>query len=222
VTGLSQPANNASGPAGFVQAIQKGGRYKSANLKKAMSVSQNQSQRERESSTLILYIHSADYHEWLLGCGDPPGSEQNSSKNLNAVSRITSPNHQTPYLVSISPSLPSSLLLRQLVQHLDSAEPPELALRNLGSFFDFIPSRLGSCAALDHAVECICNAYSATLRSDGSMVHQDRRQYYRALRSLRQTCQDNRLALTDNVLCAASLLTWYEVSDYIFGRGILS
>jgi hypothetical protein len=173
-------------------------------------------------SALILYTYSADYHEWLLGCGDQPEPEQKSSKNLNAISRIPSPNHQTPCLVSISPSLPSSLLLRQLVQHLDSAGPPELALRNLGSFFDFIPSRLGSCAALDHAVECICNAYSAILRSDGSMVYQDRRQYYRALRSLRQTCQDNSLALTDNVLCAASLLTWYEVSDYIFEGNVLS
>jgi len=54
------------------------------------------------------------------------------------------------------------------------------------------------------------------------MVYQDRRQYYRALRSLRQTCQDNTLALTDNVLCAASLLTWYEVSDYIFEGNVLS
>jgi hypothetical protein len=82
----------------------------------------------------------------------------------------------------------------------------------LGSFFPFIPQRLGHCRALDDAVQCICTAYSALLRSNGSVIGQDRREYYQALRSLRLACQDKNDVLSSNVLCAAVLLSWYEVS----------
>ncbi len=111
------------------------------------------------------------------------------------------------------PTVPSnSPLLIQLVNHIDGTKPPGIKINNLGSFFPFIPQRLGHCRALDDAVQCICTAYSALLRSNGAVIGQDRREYYQALRSLRLACQDKNDVLSSNVLCAAVLLSWYEVS----------
>lgn len=111
------------------------------------------------------------------------------------------------------PTVPSnSPLLVQLINHLDGNKPPGIIINNLGSFFPFIPQRLGHCRALDDAVQCICTAYSALLFSNGSVIGQDRREYYQALRSLRLACQDKNDVLSSNVLCAAILLSWYEVS----------
>ena len=114
-------------------------------------------------------------------------------------------------LFSLSPN-PSDSLIVQLVDHLEDNKPPGMTIRNLGSFFPFIPSRLGHSRALDDAVQCICTAYSAVLCSNGSLIGQDRREYYQALRSLRLACQDKDEVLSSNVLCAAVLLSWYEVS----------
>ena len=111
------------------------------------------------------------------------------------------------------PTVPSnSPLLVQLIDHLDSTKPPGIVINNLGSFFPFIPQRLGHCKALDDAVRCICTAYSAFLRFNGSVIGQDRQAYSQALRSLRLACQDKNDVLSSNVLCAAILLSWHEVS----------
>jgi hypothetical protein len=122
----------------------------------------------------------------------------------------TSPTPIDLFSLSTAPS--DSLLLVKLVDHLDDNKPLGMTIRNLGSFFPFIPSRLGHSRALDDAVQCICTAYSALLCSNGSVIGQDRREYYQALRSLRLACQDKDEVLSSNVLCAAVLLSWYEVS----------
>jgi len=114
-------------------------------------------------------------------------------------------------LFSLCSTPSDSPLIVQLVDHLDDNKPPGMTIRNLGSFFPFIPSRLGHSRALDDAVQCICTAYSALLCSDGSLIGQDRREYYQALKSLRLACQDKDEVLSSNVLCAAVLLSWYEV-----------
>jgi hypothetical protein len=114
-------------------------------------------------------------------------------------------------LFSLSTAPAESPLLVQLFDHLDEKKPPGMQIHNLGSFFPFIPSRLGHSRALDDAVQCICTAYSALLCSNGSAIGQDRREYYRALRSLRLACLDKDEFLSSNVLCAAVLLSWYEV-----------
>lgn len=122
----------------------------------------------------------------------------------------TSPTPIDLFSLSAAPS--NSSLLVQLIDHLDDKKPQGLTINNLGSFFPFIPPRLGHSRALDDAVHCICTAYSALLCSNGSVIGQDRRKYYQALRSLRLACQDKNEVLSSNVLCAAVLLSWYEVS----------
>jgi len=107
--------------------------------------------------------------------------------------------------------LPTPPLLLQLLDHLDSRRHIGLQIENMGSFFRFIPPRLGYSRALDHAVQCVCSAYSSLLQPKDSKVDQHRRQYYRALRSLRLACLDKDQVLSSNVLCATILLSWYEV-----------
>ncbi|PMD37555.1 hypothetical protein L207DRAFT_585898 [Hyaloscypha variabilis F] len=121
----------------------------------------------------------------------------------------TSPTSIDLFSLSATPS--DSSLMVQLVDHLEENKPPGMTIRNLGSFFPFIPSRLGHSRALDDAVQCICTSYSALLCSNGSAIGQDRREYYQALRSLRLACQDKDEVLSSNVLCAAVLLSWYEI-----------
>ncbi|KAE9364403.1 hypothetical protein N431DRAFT_106781 [Stipitochalara longipes BDJ] len=114
-------------------------------------------------------------------------------------------------LFSLTSTPSDASLLVQLVDHLEGNKLPGMTIRNLGSFFPFIPSRLGHSRALDDAVQCICTAYSALLCSHESVIGQDRREYYQALRSLRLACQDKDEVLSSNVLCAAVLLSWYEI-----------
>ncbi len=102
-------------------------------------------------------------------------------------------------------------LAKQVIAHLEDKKPPGIDIRNLGHFFDFIPSRVGQSDALDDAVKCILTAYSACLYENGAALSQDRAEYYRALTSLRIACLDEKEVLSDDTLCAAVLLSWYEV-----------
>ena len=158
----------------------------------------------------------SDDQEWLPWQGPEHEPQEPRPKGVKvAIERKSRGQRTSPApidLFSLSPSPAISSLLLQVVDHLDDNKPPGMAIRNLGSFFPFIPSRLGHSRALDDAVQCICTAYSALLCSSRLVIGQDRREYYQALRSLRLACLDNNEVLSSNVLCAAILLSWYEVS----------
>jgi hypothetical protein len=157
-----------------------------------------------------------DDKEWLPGQDskrDFLGLQPNGVKvAIRRKSQLPSTSPTQIDLFSLLPVPSNPPLLVQLINHLDGTKPPGIVINNLGSFFPFIPQRLGHCRALDDAVQCICTAYSALLRSNESAIGQDRREYYQALRSLRLACQDKNDVLSSNVLCAAVLLSWYEVS----------
>jgi hypothetical protein len=131
---------------------------------------------------------------------------------IRRKSQVQSPSPTRIDLFSLTAAPSNSPLLLQLVDHLDDKKPQGMTINNLGSFFPFIPPRLGHSRALDDAVQCICTAYSALLCSNESVISQNRREYYQALKSLRHACQDRNEVHSSNVLCAAVLLSWYEVS----------
>lgn len=110
------------------------------------------------------------------------------------------------------PDSPSAAQLsKDVIAYLEGKKPPGIHIRNLGHFFDFIPSRLGQSKALDSAVRCTLTAYSACLQENAGVLNNDRREYYEAVRSLRIAFGDEKEALSDETLCAAVLLSWYEV-----------
>ena len=88
-----------------------------------------------------------------------------------------------------------------------------IPLRLIGSFFEFIPARLGRNAALDDAVSGICAIYSGT---PSTPYHRNRRlyqSYVRALSSLRTCLSDTSLRRESETLCASTLLHMFEVGN---------
>jgi hypothetical protein len=168
------------------------------------------------ATSLCIDRNASDDQEWLPGLENKTESPECRPRAVKVAIERAYPAKSTPpagkNLFSISTNPTESSLLVQLIDHLDDKKPIGMQIRNLGSFFPFIPSRLGHSRALDDAVQCICTAYSALLCSNEAVIGQDRREYYRALRSLRLACQDKNEVLSSNVLCAAILLSWYEVS----------
>jgi hypothetical protein len=158
----------------------------------------------------------SDDQEWLPGLENSNESPECQPKAVKVAIQRKSPaksvSSTEKTLVSLATNPAQSSLVVKLIDHLNDKKPSVMQIRNLGSFFPFIPPRLGHSKALDDAVQCICTAYSALLCSNGAVIGQDRREYYRALRSLRLACQDKNEVLSSNVLCAAILLSWYEVS----------
>lgn len=78
----------------------------------------------------------------------------------------------------------------------------------VGSFFQFIPARVGHNAALDDAVSCLCDIYSSPY-SFHMGIYQS---YVRALSSLRCYLSDTSLQMSSETLCASILLQMCEVS----------
>ena len=87
-----------------------------------------------------------------------------------------------------------------------------IPLRLVGSFFEFIPSRLGRNAALDDAVSCLCAIYCGTPSTPYSVHKGIYRGYVRALSSLRGYLIDPSLRMESETLCASILLQMCEVS----------
>ena len=78
----------------------------------------------------------------------------------------------------------------------------------VGSFFQFVPSRMGRSVALDDAVSCLCSIYSSPY-SFHADIYQG---YAKALSSLRRCIGDDSLRMTSETLCASILLQMCEVS----------
>jgi hypothetical protein len=157
-----------------------------------------------------------DDQEWLPSHDDTVKCSSISDCDVKSVTHGVAPLQLTfptwDNCLAIFVPTSSTPLLLHIIDHLDNGRPSGFNIGDLGTFFSYIPSRLGHSRVLDDAVQCICTAYSALLKSDGSMGGQDRHEYYQALRSLRLACLDKEEVLTSNVLCAAVLLSWYEVN----------
>lgn len=77
----------------------------------------------------------------------------------------------------------------------------------VGSFFQFVPARVGHNAALDAAVSCLCDIYSSPY-SFHKGIYQS---YVRALSSLRGYLNDTSLQMNSETLCASILLQMCEL-----------
>ena len=111
-----------------------------------------------------------------------------------------------------------------LVYCLDSKVKGALIpLRIVGSFFEFIPARLGRNAALDDAVSCVCAIYSGNPATPYNMHKEVCKSYVKALSSLRTCLDDDAVGTESETLCASILLQMCEVRlIYVlsFGRGL--
>lgn len=99
-----------------------------------------------------------------------------------------------------------------LVYCLDSKVKGALIpLRTVGSFFEFIPARLGRNAALDDAVSCVCAIYSGNPATPYNMHKEVCKSYVKALSSLRACLDDDAVRTESETLCASILLQMCEV-----------
>lgn len=119
--------------------------------------------------------------------------------------------HQKPVARPRNPEI--NLLGSILVHCLDRKFKGNLIpLRLVGSFFDFIPARLGHNTALDDAVSCLCAIYhgiSSVLYNIDKGVY---RSYVKSLSSLRGCIGDDSTWMNSETLCASILLQLCEVS----------
>ena len=121
--------------------------------------------------------------------------------NSNALARSTVPQ-----------CLENNRLGSALVYCLDSKVKGALIpLRIVGSFFEFIPARLGRNAALDDAVSCICAIYCGNPATPYNMHKEVCKSYVKALSSLRACLDDDAVRMESETLCASILLQMCEV-----------
>ena len=78
----------------------------------------------------------------------------------------------------------------------------------IGSFFQYVPARIGRNPALDDVVSCICGIYSSQYSFNEGIYQK----YATALSSLRGSLSDTSLQLESETLCASILLQMCEVS----------
>jgi hypothetical protein len=87
-----------------------------------------------------------------------------------------------------------------------------IPLHLVGSFFDFVPARMGINTALDDAVSCLCSIYSRKFSTPYGYRKDIYQSYVRALASLRSCLEDQTLRMESETLCASILLQMCEVS----------
>lgn len=115
---------------------------------------------------------------------------------------------------SVPPYIDANPLATAFVYSLDSNVAGKLfPLRLVGSFFEFIPARLGRSAALDGAVECICSIYSKALPAPHEISKDIYQKYAKAIASLRTCLDDPTLRMESETLCASIILQLCEVSQ---------
>jgi hypothetical protein len=87
-----------------------------------------------------------------------------------------------------------------------------IPLHLVGSFFDFIPARMGTNTALDAVVSCLCSIYSRQYSTPHGYQRDIYQSYIKALASLRGCLEDARLRMESETLCASILLQMCEVN----------
>ena len=112
----------------------------------------------------------------------------------------------------------SDHLRSALIYCLDSkVKGPLIPLRLIGSFFDFIPARLGQNAALDNAVSCVCTIYQSTSSTPYHFNKDTCQSYVKSLSALRECLGHETLRMEPETLCASILLQICEVGcDHLF------
>lgn len=128
------------------------------------------------------------------------------------------PSHDMSFKTHAEPEVPRYLEINPLgsalVYCLESkVKDPLIPLRLIGSFFDFLPARLGRNAALDAAVSCLCDVYSGAPSAPYSSQRSIYQSYVRALSSLRCCVGDTSIRMESETLCASILLHMCEVSS---------
>lgn len=93
-----------------------------------------------------------------------------------------------------------------------------IPLRFVGSFFEFIPARLGHSAALDHAVWCLCALYQSRPPNPYHFNKRVCQSYIKSLSALRYCLDDELLRMESETLCASILLQMCEL-NVNFDRG---
>ncbi|KAE9366811.1 hypothetical protein N431DRAFT_495200 [Stipitochalara longipes BDJ] len=86
-----------------------------------------------------------------------------------------------------------------------------IPLHLVGSFFDFIPARMGFNNALDDVVSCLCSIYSRKLSTPYGYQRDVYQSYIKALASLRVCLEDPGLRMKSETLCASILLQMCEL-----------
>ncbi|KAF7891959.1 hypothetical protein EAF00_008261 [Botryotinia globosa] len=86
-----------------------------------------------------------------------------------------------------------------------------LPLWLIGSFFQYIPGRLGYNIALDDAITCVCNLYCDGSSNEYTKSKAIYSSYIRALSSLQKCLVDERLRYQSETLCASLLLQMCEL-----------
>ena len=143
---------------------------------------------------------------------------QNNSDKVDSAVVVWSPNslHGSQYnnnrkraALTVPRCLESNPLGSSLVYCLDSKVKGTLIpLWLVGSFFQFVPARMGRNAALDDAVSCLCGIYQSPYNFHMGIYQS----YVRALSSLRGCLGDTSLRMESETLCASILLQMCEVS----------
>lgn len=82
----------------------------------------------------------------------------------------------------------------------------------IGSFFKYVPGRLGHNSALDDAISCVCSLYCDRSSNEYTKSKVIYKNYVRALSSLQKCLADEYLRLQSETLCASLLLQMCEVS----------
>ena len=112
-----------------------------------------------------------------------------------------------PAKSKVPPYLENNQLGSALVYCLDSKVKGELIpLGIIGSFFQFIPARIGRNAALDDAVSCLCAIYRSNPATPYSMHKEACKGYVKALSSLQTCLNDDAVQTEAETLCASIVL----------------
>ena len=126
-----------------------------------------------------------------------------------------SPSHNSYHVTSrrcpkseVPRGLETNHLGSSLVYCLESkVEGTLIPLWFVGSFFQYIPARIGRNAALDAAVSCLCDIYCSAYNFQVGTY----RKYAKAISSLRGCLSDTFLQMESETLCASILLQMCEV-----------
>lgn len=90
-----------------------------------------------------------------------------------------------------------------------------IPLHLVGSFFDFVPARMGLNPALDDVVSCLCSIYSRKYSTPYGYQKDIYQSYVRSLASVRTCLQDPLLRMESETLCASILLQMCEVCLFL-------
>ncbi|KAH7409172.1 hypothetical protein BKA64DRAFT_389110 [Cadophora sp. MPI-SDFR-AT-0126] len=142
---------------------------------------------------------------YVLDVADSKNSETTVDTLRNEQFMIWTPS-SVPRYINPNP------LGSAFVYSLDSNVAGKLfPLRLIGSFYQFIPARLGRSTALDDAIECICSIYSKAIPGPNEISKDIYENYAKAIASLRTSINDPTLQMESETLCASIILQLCEL-----------